>query len=381
MGSKNRKSLLRAAFLIVAVSVLGLITACTPAPTSVPTPTPPPRLTFVEAPPVLCQAATQIRLVPLVSGEWPADTKAAWSLVATGANTDLGHGEWQPATGELLVAFPDGKALPPGEYHIALQLESNTLADHTFTVGEDATTVTALALAMSPGGPEILKLEEATSHFYLRYSYRGACLGTPYWIAVYRDAENICKHNATLPQESGTAAIACYRQDGAPLQNGPYRAEFTLMGEVQQRLAFEVGVPPVTPTPVPSATPTPSPTPQPVPVCDSMFTAAGLTPKGDPFLPQERFEWYSQVIYTGARCVNLRAGAVWQTQWYRNGQPVRTAEGVWQGAAEGVVWDSITGEPRAPFLLPGTYTITLTLDDVAPLTAEFRLIAYVKPQP
>jgi len=68
--------------------------------------------------------------------------------------------------------------------------------------------------------------------------------------------------------------------------------------------------------------------------------------------------------------------------WYRNGVNVRAASGVWEATSgAGVIWDSITGIPGAPFLLPGEYTVTLTLDDTAPLTTTFRLIAYVRPEP
>jgi len=99
-------------------------------------------------------------------------------------------------------------------------------------------------------------------------------------------------------------------------------------------------------------------------------------------LPQQRFEWYSQVIYVGTQCEGLRPGTRWQSVWYRNGVNVRAAGGVWQetGGA-GVIWDSITGIPGAPFLLPGEYTVVLTLDGSVPLTTTFRLIAYVKPEP
>ena len=73
-------------------------------------------------------------------------------------------------------------------------------------------------------------------------------------------------------------------------------------------------------------------------------------------------------------------GTLWATEWYRDGTLVHTLDGAWQGPSEGVVWDSITGQEGAPFLLPGTYTVTFALDATAPLTAEFRLIPYVIPE-
>ena len=84
----------------------------------------------------------------------------------------------------------------------------------------------------------------------------------------------------------------------------------------------------------------------------------------------------------GTQCEGLLPGTAWESVWYRNGVNVRAASGVWnQTDTAGVIWDSITGIPGAPFLLPGEYTVTLTLDGAEPLTATFRLIAYVRPEP
>lgn len=379
MGANHRNCIVD----IVIFVVIGTLsfTACTAVPTTAPlTAAPPPQVTFIELPTTLCQAATQIRLEPQVTGIWSDDAKTTWELTAVEDKTNLNQGEWQPAMGELLAPFPDGKALPAGEYRLDLRLDGDALAEYTFIIGDETTTVTAMSLAMSPDGPELTKLADDVQHFYVRYTYQGACLGAPYWIVVYYEDNIICNHSATLGQTSGTEAIACYSDGGAPLHQGTYRAELTMMDQTQHDLTFEVGEPPVTPTPTATATVTPSPTPRPQLACDPLFTAAGLTADGEPFLPQDRFEWYSQVIYAGARCRNLMHDTAWATQWYRNGTLVHSLDGVWQGPSEGVVWDSITGQPRAPFLPPGTYTVTLTLNSIAPLTAEFRLIAYVKPE-
>ena len=55
---------------------------------------------------------------------------------------------------------------------------------------------------------------------------------------------------------------------------------------------------------------------------------------------------------------------------------MRQERGVWSGAAKGVVWDSLTGQPGNPFLLPGPYTVTLQIDTLAPLWTEFSVYAY-----
>ncbi len=388
MGAQRKSRFLSLAVAVLMGCLLGLLTACastTPSPFT-PTPLIPPQVTFNAAPDTLCQVATQIRLAPEALDVWPITVKAQWTLSREGESAVLSQGEWQPGMGELFVAFPKGAALPSGRYTLTLRADGVVLGEHTFAIAEDTAAVTSLGLALTPSGPPLTRLSGGTQHFYLRYTYRGACPGAPYWLTVRHQDAIICTHNATLPQAEGTESVACYRKDGAPLEDGDYHAELTLMGRTQHTLDFTVGdaptpIPPATPTatvtPAPTATPEP-----PAPVCAPPFAAAGLTPAGEPFLPQQRFEWYSQVIYVGTRCEGLSPGTRWESAWYRNGVNVRAAGGVWnETGGSGVIWDSITGIPGAPFLLPGEYTVTLTLDDTAPLTATFRLIAYVRPEP
>ncbi len=385
MGAQRRSRSVSLAVVVLVCGLLGLLVACTPNTASPPTPTPlsPPQVTFDAAPDTLCQAATQIRFTPETLDIWPITVKAQWTLSREGESAVLSQGEWQPGMGELFVAFPNGEALSPGRYTLALRADGVSLGEHTFAITEDTTAVTSMELTLTPSGPALTRLPGGTQHFYLRYTYQGACPGAPYWIAVRRGDALVCSHNATLPQTDGTESVACYRKDGAPLEDGDYHAELTLMGRTEHTLAFEVGDVPV-PTPTATATIAPTATPEPPPplVCAPPFAAAGLSPGGEPFLPQQRFEWYSQVIYVGTQCEGLRPGTRWQSVWYRNGVNVRAAGGVWQetGGA-GVIWDSITGIPGAPFLLPGEYTVVLTLDGSVPLTTTFRLIAYVKPEP
>ena len=388
MGTQHRSRSISLAVVVLVCGLLGSLVACASNTSPPPTPTPlsPPQVTFDAAPDTLCQAATQVRFNPEALDIWPITVKAQWTLTREGESAGLSQGEWQPGMGELFVAFPKGEALPPGRYTLALRADGVSLGEHTFAIAEDTAAVTALGLALTPSGPALTRLPGGTQHFYLRYTYQDACPGAPYWIAVRHADAIICAHNATLPQAEGTESVACYRKDGAPLEDGDYHAELTLMGRTQHTFAFKVGDDPIpipTATPIATATPAPTATPEPPAlVCAPPFAAAGLTPEGEPFLPQERFEWYSQVIYVGTRCDGLLRGTTWESVWYRNGIDVRTASGVWnETGGAGVIWDSITGIPGAPFLLPGEYTVTLALNGTEPLTATFRLIAYVRPEP
>jgi hypothetical protein len=383
MGRQRRKRQLSAGWVLLIL--LSLLVGCgQPMPTRVSTPGPSslPEVTLARAPATLCRAATQLRLAPQVEGAWRQGDAAHWTLLSEGDEV-LTEGRWRPENGELFVPFPDGETLAPGRYTLALALDDVTLTEHTFAISEETVTVDAFELALTPDGPTTLTLAPGARHVYLRCAYRGACPGAPYWITVRRESdaaeagEVVCKRHGALPAARSTETVACYREQGAPLAPGAYHAELMVMGEAQATLRFDVASPPVTPSPTPSPTPTAIP-PR---VCEPLFTAAGLTSQGEPFLTQSRFEWYTQAIYAGSHCRNLRRGTPWEAQWYRNGERVRSAEGTWQGAETGVVWDSITGEPRSPFLLPGTYTVTLTLADTAPLTAELRLIPYIRPEP
>ena len=117
--------------------------------------------------------------------------------------------------GELFVAFPKGEALPPGRYTLALRADGVSLGEHTFAIAADTAAVTSLGLALTPTGPVLVRLPGNTQHFYLRYTYQGACPGAPYWITVRHEDAIICTHNATLPQAEGTESVACYHSDGA----------------------------------------------------------------------------------------------------------------------------------------------------------------------
>ena len=385
MGAERRNRSVNFAVVVLVCGLVELLAACSSNTASPPTSTPlsPPQVTLDAAPDTVCQAATQIRFTPEVLDTWPITVKAQWTLTREGENTVLSQGEWQPGMGELFVGFPKGEALPPGRYTLALSADGVTLGERTFSITDETAAVTSLDLALTPSGPALTRLPSGTQHFYLRYTYQGACPGAPYWIAVRYGDALVCSHNATLSQADGTESVACYQKDGAPLEDGDYHVELTLMGRTEHTLVFEVGDEPV-PTPTATATSAPTATPEPPPplVCAQPFAAAGLTPEGEPFLPQERFEWYSQVIYVGTQCEGLSPGTMWESAWYRNGANVRTASGVWNKTdSAGVIWDSITGIPGAPFLLPGEYTVVLSLDGSEPLTTTFRLIAYVKPQP
>lgn len=387
MGSGYQTGLVKNVFVMLVYLLAGMLAACTPIFDAPPlrTASGSPRVTVASAPATVCQAATQIRFTPEVAGPWADDVTAQWVLTAEGDATVLNQGEWRPDMKELLVAFPKGAALAPGRYRLTLRMGDALLAEHTFTVNADSTTITAFALAMAPTAPSVPQLASGVQHFYLRYTYADACLGAPYWITVRHNDALVCTYSATLSQASGVETAPCYRKDGAALEDGEYTVELTMMGRVYHHAAFEVGPSatatptPLPPTVTPTIAPTVTPTPLPV-VCGPLFAAAGLTPDGAPFLPRDRFEWYTQVVYVGTQCVNLPSAVAWESAWYRNGRRVREANGMWEGSGGvGTVWDSITGVPNAPFLPGGTYTVSLTLAGDAPLTTTFRMIPYVKP--
>ena len=236
--------------VVALMCVSGLLTACASNTASPPSPTPllPPQVTFDAAPETLCQAATQIRLTPEALNVWPITVKAEWTLIREGESAVLSQGEWQPGMGELFVAFPKGEALPPGRYTLALHADGVSLGEHTFAITDETAAVTSLDLALTPSGPALTRLPGGTQHFYLRYTYQGACPGAPYWITVRHassgdapsgDAPSgdiVCTHNATLSQAEGTESVACFRENGAALENGDYHAELTLMGRTQHTL-------------------------------------------------------------------------------------------------------------------------------------------------
>ncbi len=376
----------RQCLMCAAILFLILPTACTMSPSPSPptsTPTLPPiRLSAPDASLTLCAAATQFRLALPTPPAWPEGQTAHWTL--SGESGPLTQGNWSPQEGDLLIPFPDGRPLPPGTYTLQLRLGETPLLHHTIRISDIPARLKDLALAPAPVGPTIPHLAAGTRHFYLRYTYEGACTGAPLWAVVQRDdGATICSRSVTLTTAKGEDAIACYLPDGGPLPSGRYRADLSLMGTVTRSLTFEVKAPP-TPTPTATPTPLPPPTPTPTPMlphCGPLFTAAGITPDGEPYLPGDRFEWYTQALYAGSRCRSLPDGTHWESLWFRNGEPVRRGSGTWHGPTTGVIWDTLTGTPRNPFLYPGTYTVTLRIGSHPPLSAQFRLVPYVRPTP
>ncbi len=323
----------------------------------------------LSAPPeVLCRDATQLRLQPLVS-EGLLAAPFQWELRAAGTEPVLVAGEWSPRQRELVVPFPVGQPLAPGEYALSVAWGAEVVAEHEFTILAQVPEVTAATLALTPVGPEVTNLELPSRVFYLRYEYEAACRGAPFWVTVNYGDELVCNRNISLPEDHGQGVVACYRQTGALFEEGEYQATLTLLGGEEWTLAFRVGQEPVEVEPIVYH-----------PVCEPATISMGLTPEGEPYRPLERFEWYAQSIYLSARCRDLPPDLGWETRWYRDGEEFRVYEGRRQGPEEGFIWDSITGAERAPFLLPGYYTATLSIADTAPLTVAFRLIHYVPPE-
>ena len=348
----------------------GLLTACYRPHSTTPVATPTgdlPVLRLVDPPEALCRDATQMRLQPVVEGEWPADAVAAWEIRPEGEIAVVASGAWTPQARGLYVAFPDGESLPPGDYRLQIAVGDAVIAEHAFVIRGVGPQLRALSLALTPEGQALSTLEVRPHVVYLRYVYEGVCPGAPLWLTVKRAGETVCNRTLTLESQSGERAVACYRADGAPLEAGVYEATASL-GGANADLTFQLG-----------AAPEPTPTPTAVvydPICKAPFAAVGLTPAGGPYRPQERFEWYTQSVYVGAGCQDLPSGLFWEIRWYRDGEEVRAYRARWSGDAEGVLWDALTGTEAAPFLPPGTYTATLTLADEPPVEVGFRIFAY-----
>ena len=363
-----QRALARLLWCLLVLGVYCLV-ACMAVPVTSPSPPvstiPPPPLPavdFAQSPASLCQAATQIRLRPDIGGAWPDGVLATWHLYVERGDEVLAEGTWSPDAGALFIAFPEGQPLPPGEYRVMLSLDDQAYT-HRFKIQNTSPHLNTLALALTPNGPDVNVLSEGTRLFYLRYVFEGVCTGSPLWINVTWNGESLWGRTLTMEEERGEGTVPCYLDDGTPFVSGDYRAVLSLMGETSRGLSFRIG----------EKAPEP-----PAIVCGPLFTAPAISPEGEPFLPDTRFEWYTQSVFAGAECRHLRTGVTWKARWFRDGKEVRLAQGVWQGGESEVVWDSLTGQPR--FLLPGFYTVTLKVAAADPLTAAFRLIPYVRPE-
>ena len=358
--------------LVVGIVAGGLLSACRSTATPEPDATPrPPSVQFLQPPPTLCRDATQLRLDVQVTGPRVREAEASWRLYRANKDEPLSQGAWSGGSGEIYVPFPDGTPLPPGDYKVSIDWHGESLTRQRFTIQPESPSIEGLGITLIPDGELQVRLTPEVRHFYVRITYDGACPGAPYWLTVNQGSEVVCRQNGGLDREAGTASIPCYQDRGRAFAEGTYEATVTLMDDVQRTEIFEIAAPAPTSTPLPTATPRPSPF-----TCGPLFSAAGLTPEGEPFLPLTLFDWYTQAIYVGTQCDRLTPGTAWQSTWYRDGELAGTHNGLWMGEPEGVIWDSLTGVPGSPFLRPGTYTITLRIEATEPLTTEVRVLAY-----
>ncbi|MGC9522269.1 MAG: hypothetical protein ACP5HG_10385 [Anaerolineae bacterium] len=363
--------------LILSV-IAALLAACTPisTPQAPSISSRPPEVSFLEAPEVVCSAATQIRLYVQSSEDLPIEAAGEWELRDAGYQT-LYQGMWPVRDGALLIPFPDGRPLSSGSYTVSLRWNGFDLAEHTFTIGPHEPIIEHLTISLLPGTASLSEVPLGSRVVHVNYAYAGGCRGAPYWIAVRDGAgETVCSHHDILPAMSGDGTMTCHRSDGEPFAEGDYEAQMTLTEDVSEVVRFSV-VPEAAP---PTPTPSPSPTPLPPVVCSDPFVAAGITPEGKPFLPLEVFDWYTEVVYVGARCQHLQRGMEWRSRWYREGALVREEAGIWDGANEAMVWDSLTGVPENPFMLPGSYTVTLEINSLR-WQAAFDVFAYESASP
>lgn len=253
-----------------------------------------------------------------------------------------------------------------GEYRVVLRMGSQDLWSHTFTVLADAPKLGRVEIPLTPNGLVVDRLPEQARIFYVHFRYAGVCPGALLWLSVSHDSGAICNRMVNLPDLDGDGTIACYREDRAPLEVGTYHATLTKDEPGRWDENVEVGT---------ESTP-PSPPPTYVVGCDSPVVDAVLDSTGKPLLTRDRFEWYTQAIYVGAMCHDLSPAASWEALWYRDGALVREFQGVWTGAAEGILWDSHTGTLEVRFLHFGMYSVTLTISATTPLTTAFRVVGY-----
>ncbi|MEA3307924.1 MAG: hypothetical protein U9Q70_00235 [Chloroflexota bacterium] len=334
--------------------------------TSEPASTVAPVLQLSSPPAEICRDATQLRLQPVVDDEMLIES-FQWELRATGTEPVLAAGEWSPRQRELIIPFPSGQPLPPGEYVLHLKWGTAVVAAHKFTILAQGSELTSATLSLTPVGPRVTSLIRSPRVFYLHYEYESACRGAPLWVTVKYGEELVCSRNMTLPEDHGQGVVACYQQNGALFAEGEYQATLTLLGGEERILAFRVGREPVAEPGTEIYRP----------ICESPSVSMGLTPDGKPYRSLERFEWYTQGVYLSTRCHNFPSEMAWEARWYREGEEIRVYAGQYEGPDEGFIWDSITGVEKAPFLSPGYYTATINISDTLPLTVAFRLFPYV----
>jgi len=283
--------------------------------------------------------------------------------------------ETQQATIRALTGGPEG--VEPGQYELLVYVGEQAVGAHSFHVLDTAprvfnlrvTDVPVLARGASDGSDRN-EFGSGVRVVYLSYEYEGLCPGQDVSHTLYHEGEPIRESVEPwggVPQ--GQTQISFQAPGDAPFPPGDYEVAVAIAGKEQARLDLTIGE---------------RASEEVSPAFGDVTIALGVRPDGTPILtaPDNQFDWNTKVIYAIFGYVGMDDGLRWAAAWIRNGQEVAREEHLWDvesDGTEGTRW--VTYHDESGRTLPGgSYSMTLSIENVVQHTADLNIRYYVPPE-
>ena len=293
----------------------------------------------------------------------------------------------------IRIRTPGQEVVDPGQYNLLVFSDEQTVGVQSFRVLDSAPGLTNLRVSdvPSPGEETVPRseFEGGVRILYFTYEYEGICPGLDISHTLYREGEQvreISENSGGSP--SGKAQVNLQAAGVLPFPPGNYALVASIEGVEQETIQFSVlatpkeeSEPEMTPEPEPEPTPTVEPE---LPVLGNITTALGVQPDGTPILsrPDDRFNWNNKVIYGIFDYSGMRDGLPWAAVWSRNGREMASQEGLWDvdaDGAKGTKWVALYND-NGQVLPGGSYSVTVTVDDIAERTVDFTILYYEPPE-
>ncbi len=376
-----------AAALVIAASLVAIVSLSRPRDDGepAPTPTPAPSASYATVQvitgegtvaDVFCLGTGQILAQVELEGVRP-ETVWRWELQREGERVAAQPpAPWGQAGEQLSFPVLDdgGQGLDPGRYVLLVYAGEHTVGARAFQVLGAAPRVSGLRVTDDPDlaseGPGAGRFEAGTQAVYLSYDYEGLCPGVELSLALYRQGELVQESVETWRGVSQAQAQVTFRAAGGrSLSPGSYEAVVAVGGAERGRASFAIGetMERVEPTLVP-------------PAFGAITLALGVQPEGMPFLtePGNRFDWNTKAVYAVFDYEGMRDGLAWTAVWVLDSEEVARQEATWNVAVsgtEGTAWAAYYDESRW-VLASGSYTVTLYIEGVEQQSASFEIVAY-----
>jgi hypothetical protein len=305
---------------------------------------------------------------------WRWEVQRGGDVVAAQPAAPWGE-EAQRVAVRALAGGPEG--VEPGQYKLLVYVGEQVVGALSFQVLDTAPRVFDPRVTDVPVPAERASDGSGRNEFgsgvrviYLIYEYEGLCPGQDVSHTLCQEGEPIQESAGPwggAPQ--GQTQVSFQAPGDAPFSPGDYEVAVAIAGEEQARVGLTIGG---------KASEGASP------AFGGVATALGVRPDGTPILTalDNQFDWNTKMIYAIFDYVGMGDGLRWAAVWMRNGQEVAREEHLWDvesDGTEGTRW--VTYHDESGRTLPGgSYSVTLSIENVVQHTADLNIRYYVPPE-